>query len=48
MDVDVVHEYLADEDINTVDCSKELEVVRLWVAIIIGSWFLVGFSKVLK
>jgi hypothetical protein len=48
MDVDVVHEYLVDEDLKTVDCREELEVVRLWVAVIIGSWFLVGFSKGLK
>ena len=48
MDVDVVHEYLVDEELNIVDCSDELEFVRLWVAIIIGSWFLVGFSKGLR
>ena len=40
MDVDVVHEYLVDEVLKSVDCREELEVVRLWVAAII--WILVS------
>ena len=48
MDVDVVSDNPLDEDTNTVDCNGELEFVKLWLAVIIGSWYLVGFSKGLR
>ena len=48
MDVDVVHEYLVDEDLNIVDCREELETIRFWVTVIIGSWFLLSFSKKIR
>ena len=48
MDVEVIPDYLLDEDGNTFDYGGELEFVKFWVALIIGSWYLVGFSKGLR
>ena len=48
MDVDIMHDLVMDEDANTLDTEGELEFVKFWVALIIGSWYLVGFSKGLR
>ena len=48
MDVDAVPDFNPDEGGGMVDFGGELESVKFWVALIIGSWYLVGFSKGLR
>ena len=48
MDLDIAQDFLMDEDIKTADIEGELESVKFWVALIIGSWYLVGFSRGLR
>ena len=48
MDFDIAQDFLMDEDVKTTDCEGGLESIKFWVALIIGSWYLVGFSKSLR
>ena len=48
MDFDIAQDFLMDEDVKTADCEGDLESVKFWVALIIGSWYLVGFSRGLR
>ena len=49
MDVDEIQDgFYLEEDVENVDHQDKLENVKFWVALIIGSWYLVGFSKGLK
>ena len=50
MDMDVMQDFLLDEDANhgVSDVQEDLEYLKFWVAIIISSWYLVGFSKGLR
>ena len=49
MDVDEIQDgFYLEEDVENLDHQDKLENVKFWVALIIGSWYLVGFSKGLK
>ena len=48
MDVDVVHEYLEDDDLGAVDCSQELAFLKPVMALVICSWFFSRFSTSLR
>ena len=48
MDVDIAHGMLGDDEVDMLDNEGDLESVKFWVAVIIGSWYLVGFSKGLR
>ena len=48
MDVDIAHGMLGEDEVDMLDNEGDLESVKFWVAVIIGSWYLVGFSKGLR
>ena len=49
MDIDITQDIIVEDDVSTEHGSEgDLNSVKFWVAIIIGSWYLVGFSKGLR
>ena len=48
MDIDIAQGMLGEDEVDTLDGEGDLESVKFWVAVIIGSWYLVGFSKGLR
>ena len=48
MDVDIAQDIIVEEEVIMYESEADLNSVEFWVAIIIGSWYLVGFSKGLR